>query len=114
MKQETKGKIFVGMIISVLAFGFASGTGIFMGINPFHSIGVLNLTNQGEFPDIYTTPYTGKNQTNTTQPKPIQPTPPIEPVRNDTDPPEENKTNGTIIHWYIFLSVKEDNYPPVN
>ena len=52
MKQETKGKIFVGMIISVLAFGFATGTGIFIGANPLNSIGVLNLTNQGEFPTI--------------------------------------------------------------
>jgi hypothetical protein len=70
MKQETQGKIFVGMIISVLAFGFATGTGIFIGANPLNSIGVLNLTNQGEFPSIYTTPNNvgTTNKANTTQP----------------------------------------------
>ena len=69
MKQETQGKIFVGMIISVLAFGFATGTGIFIGANPLNSIGVLNLTNQGEFPSIYTTPNNvgTTNKANTTQ-----------------------------------------------
>jgi len=91
MKQETKGKIFVGMIISVLAFGFATGTGIFIGTNPFNSVGMVNLTNQGEFPNIYTTPYVDKNKTNTTPTKPIKPEPIID---NDTNPPSDD--NGTI------------------
>ena len=77
MKQETQGKIFVGMIISVIAFGFATGAGIFIGANPLNSIGVLNLINQGEFPAIYTTPNnvgtTSKaNTTQTTQRKQLQ------------------------------------------
>jgi hypothetical protein len=96
MKQETQGKIFVGMIISVLAFGFATGTGIFIGANPLNSIGVLNLTNQGEFPAIYTTPNnvgtTNKaNTTQTTQTKTTTPTTrqnssetPTKPVSNNT------------------------------
>ena len=94
MKEETKGKIFVGMIISVLAFGFATGTGIFLGTNPFNSAGVVNLTNQGDFPNIYTTPYVDKNKTNTTQPNPIIPEPIID---NGTKPPsEDNRTiNGS-------------------
>jgi len=54
MKQEVKGKIFVGMIVSVLAFGFATGTGIFIGANPLNTAGILDLTKQSEFPTIYT------------------------------------------------------------
>ena len=30
MKQEAKGKIFVGMIVSIVAFGFATGTGFLL------------------------------------------------------------------------------------
>ena len=52
MKQEAKGKIFVGMIISIVAFGFATGTGFFIGANPLNSSGVLNLTQQSQFPAI--------------------------------------------------------------
>ena len=55
MKPETKGKIFVGMVISVLAFGLATGTGIFIGANPLSTIGVLNLTHQGQFPSLNST-----------------------------------------------------------
>ena len=72
MRQDVKGKIFVGMIISVLAFGFATGTGILIGSNPLSSIGVMNLTKQGEFPSITTTPNNEINsnnqQTNNTTP----------------------------------------------
>jgi len=72
MRQDVKGKIFVGMIISVLAFGFATGTGILIGSNPLSSVGVMNLTKQGEFPSITTTPNNEINsnnqQTNNTTP----------------------------------------------
>ncbi|MDD3985218.1 MAG: hypothetical protein PHY59_04900 [Methanobacterium sp.] len=91
MKQETKGKIFVGIIISVLAFGFATGTGIFIGTNPFNSAGVVNLTNQGEFPNIYTTPYVDKNKTNTTKVKPIKPESII--PQNDSENDTTNESN---------------------
>jgi hypothetical protein len=71
MRQDIKGKIFVAMIISVVAFGLATGAGIFIGQNPLSSVDVMNLTKQGEFPTIYTTPNnidTSNNQetTNTT------------------------------------------------
>lgn len=71
MKENTKGKLFVGMIISVLAFGFATGAGIFVGSNLLNTIGVMNITKQGEFPSIPSTPNnvgTSNNQqsTNTT------------------------------------------------
>jgi hypothetical protein len=56
MRQDVKGKIFVGMIISVVAFGFATGAGFLIGTNPLSSVGVMNLTKQGEFPSITTTP----------------------------------------------------------
>jgi hypothetical protein len=73
MKENTKGKLFVGMIISVLAFGFATGAGIFVGSNPLNTIGVMNITKEGEFPSIPSTPNnvgTSNNQqsTNTTNP----------------------------------------------
>ena len=71
MKENTKGKFFVGMIVSILAFGFATGAGIFVGSNPLNTIGVMNITKQGEFPSIPSTPNnvgTSYNQqsTNTT------------------------------------------------
>ncbi|MTK63009.1 MAG: hypothetical protein F8N15_00290 [Methanobacterium sp.] len=52
MKQEAKGKIFVGMIVSIVAFGFATGTGFLMGANPINTNGILNLTQQSQFPSI--------------------------------------------------------------
>ncbi len=72
MRQDVKGKIFVGMIISVLAFGLATGTGILIGANPLSSVGVMNLTQQGQFPSITTTPNnevnSGNQQTNNSTP----------------------------------------------
>jgi hypothetical protein len=64
MRQDVKGKIFVGMIISVLAFGLATGTGILIGANPLSSVGVMNLTQQGQFPSITTTPNNEVNSNN--------------------------------------------------
>lgn len=52
MKQEAKGKIFVGMIVSIVAFGFATGTGFLMGANPINTNGILNLTQQSQFPTL--------------------------------------------------------------
>lgn len=88
MKQETQGKIFVGMIISVIAFGFATGAGIFIGANSLNSIGVLNLTNQGEFPAIYTTPNNvgTTRKTNTTQ---------TTPTKTTTETPTNQKSSKT-------------------
>ena len=79
MRQDIKGKIFVAMVISVVAFGLATGAGIFIGQNPLSSVGVMNLTKQGEFPTIYTTPSnagTSNNQetTNTTTTTTTNPT----------------------------------------
>jgi hypothetical protein len=72
MRQDVKGKIFVGMIISVLAFGLATGTGILIGANPLSSVGVMNLTKQGEFPSITTTP---NNEVNSNNPETNNSTP---------------------------------------
>ena len=52
MKEKVKGKIFVGMIISLLAFGLATGTSVVLGTNPLNSSGILNLTQQGQFPSL--------------------------------------------------------------
>ncbi|UTB33003.1 MAG: hypothetical protein NKF70_01645 [Methanobacterium sp. ERen5] len=71
MKQEAKGKIFVGMIVSIVAFGFATGTGFFMGANPINTNGILNLTQQSQFPSIpasQTTNPTVKTTNQTTVP----------------------------------------------
>ena len=58
MKEKIKGKIFVGMIISLLAFGFATGASIFIGTNPLNSSEIMNLTQQGQFPSL---PYSPNN-----------------------------------------------------
>jgi hypothetical protein len=60
MKEKIKGKIFVGMIISLLAFGLATGASIFIGTNPLNSSGIMNLTQQGQFPSL---PYSPTNVT---------------------------------------------------
>lgn len=79
MRQDVKGKIFVGMIISVVAFGFATGAGLIIGTNPLSSVGVMNLTKQGEFPSITTTP---NNEINSN-----------DQVTNNTTTPTTTSTN---------------------
>jgi hypothetical protein len=98
MKQEAKGKIFVGMIISVLAFGFATGTGVFIGANPLDSVGIMNLTKQGEFPTITsdvsnsgTTNIKNSTQTTTVQPK----TTPTKTTNSSTTPTKTNTTTNS-------------------
>jgi hypothetical protein len=97
MKQEAKGKIFVGMIISVLAFGFATGTGVFIGANPLDSVGIMNLTKQGEFPTI-TSDVSNSGTTNTknntqtiVQPK----TTPTKTTNSSTTPTKTNTTTNS-------------------
>ncbi len=90
MKENTKGKIFVGMIISVLAFGLATGTGIFIGANPLNTIGVMNLTHQGEFPVIPSTPNTGTtNNLNTST------TPTKQVTQQTTTTPNTGNSSGS-------------------
>lgn len=67
MKQEAKGKIFVGMMVSIVAFGFATGAGVFMNTNPLSSVGIMNLTHQSEFPTITTQPSTVPTSQNNKQ-----------------------------------------------
>ena len=64
MKEKIKGKIFVGMIISLLAFGLATGASIFVGTNPLNSSGIMNLTQQGQFPSL---PFSPSNATSNNQ-----------------------------------------------
>jgi hypothetical protein len=64
MKEKIKGKIFVGMIISLLAFGLATGASIFIGTNPLNSSGIMNLTQQGQFPSL---PYSPTNVTSNSE-----------------------------------------------
>ena len=102
MKEDTKGKIFVGMVISVLAFGLATGTGIFIGANPLSTIGVLNLTHQGQFPSINSTPNTAGtiNNLNTNTTTPTQQTQKTTTPTNNNGsssntPPKNNQTSGS-------------------
>ena len=64
MKEKIKGKIFVGMIISLLAFGLATGASIVIGTNPFNSTTITNLTQQGQFPSL---PFSPSNTTSNNQ-----------------------------------------------
>ena len=64
MKEKIKGKIFVGMVISLLAFGLATGTSVVLGTNPLNSSGIMNLTQQGQFPSL---PFSPSNVTSTNQ-----------------------------------------------
>ena len=104
MKENTKGKIFVGMVISVLAFGLATGTGIFIGANPLSTIGVLNLTHQGQFPSINSTPNTvgtinNLNTNTTTTPTQQSTQKTTTPTNNNgsssNTPPKNNQTSGS-------------------
>jgi len=95
MRQDVKGKIFVGMIISVLAFGLATGTGILIGANPLSSVGVMNLTKQGEFPSITTTP---NNEINSNNPETNNSTPTTTSTPTQTTQvkkPTKTTTNST-------------------
>jgi hypothetical protein len=104
MKQEAKGKIFVGMIVSIVAFGFATGTGFLLGANPLNSQGVLNLTQQSQFPSI---PYSNTNNTvqnsqaNTTQSSSssssnvVTPTNPNTSDNSSSNTPSSNKSSNS-------------------
>lgn len=102
MRQDIKGKIFVGMVISVLAFGFATGTGIFIGANPLNTIGVMNLTKQGEFPTITSTPNnvgTSNNLNTTTQTKQITQTTTTPSTKNSSSSsPKSNRTSNNQVN----------------
>jgi hypothetical protein len=101
MKQEAKGKIFVGMIISIVAFGFATGTGFILGANPLNSSGVLNLTQQSQFPAIPASTHNNVTTTQNSQSSSNQSTT-VTPTKNPTNsgnssntPTNNNKTSNS-------------------
>jgi hypothetical protein len=64
MRPETNGKVAVGLIVSLLAFGLGTGTAIFSGYNNYSTnLTQINITPPGELPPIFTT----TNPTNTSQ-----------------------------------------------
>lgn len=67
MRQDAKAKIFVGMLVSVVAFGFATGAGVFMNTNPMSTAGIMNFTQQSDFPSITTQPSNYSNTLNVKQ-----------------------------------------------
>ena len=87
MKEKIKGKIFVGMIISLLAFGLATGASIFVGTNPLNSSGIMNLTQQGQFPSL---PFSPNNATSNNQ-QTVNTTPTTTPTTN----PQQTTTPST-------------------
>ena len=96
MKEKIKGKIFVGMIVSLLAFGLATGTSIVIGTNPLNSSGIINLTQQGQFPSLPFSPtnVTSNNQeavNTTTTPQQTTTTPTN--TQQTTTTPTKNSSN---------------------
>ncbi|MGZ4857223.1 MAG: hypothetical protein ACXVZU_02520 [Methanobacteriaceae archaeon] len=64
MRPETNGKLAVGLIVSLLAFGLGTGTAIFSGFNSYsNNLTTTNITPPGELPPIFTT----TNPINTSQ-----------------------------------------------
>jgi hypothetical protein len=94
MKAETQGKLMVAMMVSILAFGSATGTALLMGYyqNPDQ---ILNLTKPGEFPYIQIIRPNINNASNSQQnfvePSPNYSTNPTNPSSNQ----QNNNTNST-------------------
>lgn len=105
MKEKVKGKIFVGMIISILAFGLATGTSIVIGTNSLNNSGIMNITQQGQFPSIPFTPnnnVSNNQQVVNTSPTPSQSNsgqqvinPPANTPTNNNSNTNKSKTNNT-------------------
>jgi len=75
MRAKTKGRVAVGLILSLIAFGLGTGTAIISGHNQYPSNLTINTTPPSELPPIFTT----TNPTNTSQNNQsnIQPNPTI-------------------------------------
>lgn len=104
MKQEAKGKIFVGMIVSIVAFGFATGTGFLMGANPINTNGILNLTQQSQFPTLPASTNTNVKTSNQTtnvqsgqsgQSNTVTPSNPTNSGNSSNKPSNSNKTGNS-------------------
>ena len=100
MKPESKGKIFIALVISLVAFGFGTGAGIFVGNYPMTNSSFLNLTKQGEFPALYSEPLNStlinNSQPATTTPNEQvyqEPANPTNPVKNSSN--SSNSSNKT-------------------
>jgi hypothetical protein len=98
MKEKIKGKIFVGMIISLLAFGLATGASVIIGTNPLNSSGIINLTQQGQFPSLPFSPtnVTSNNQeavNTTTTPQQTTTTTTPTNTQHTTTTPTSNSSN---------------------
>jgi hypothetical protein len=91
MKPETKGRVAVGLIISLLAYGLGTGTAIFSGYNNYSiNITQTNTTPPGELPPIFTT----NNNTNTNQniPSNVQSNPPTNSAKDNLENPSNQST----------------------
>jgi len=71
MRPETKGRVAVGLIVSLLAFGLGTGTAIFSGYNNYSiNLTQTNITPPGELPPIFTTTNTNQNSQSSVQSHP--------------------------------------------
>jgi hypothetical protein len=64
MRPKTKGRVAVGLIVALLAFGLGTGTAIFSGYNQYSTNLTLINTTQPELPPIFTTTNLSNNSQN--------------------------------------------------
>lgn len=97
MKPETQGKLMVAMLVSLLAFGFGTGTilltGQYQTSNPTTS---FNTTKQSDLPVI---PNSNQNKVDTTTPSTPStsnnPSTPSTPTDSDSGQSNQNNNPGS-------------------
>jgi hypothetical protein len=105
MKPETEGKIVVALIVSLIAFGFGSASGIFMNISKNSLSSIQFSSNNQEIPPLVLTPNPSNIQ-NTEQPSQPQNSnnnfktvyvenQSSENTQKNQNPPPQNRTNRT-------------------
>lgn len=103
MKAEIQGKLMVAMLVSIMAFGFGTGTVLVTGQFPsLDSPNMFNTTQNSDLPAIYdSNQYSNTGTTDTSTPKtPTSPSTPTGGQSNSQDnqnnnPPSSNNTNTT-------------------
>ncbi len=97
MKPEIQGKLMVAMVVSLMAFGFGTGTVLVTGQFPsLDSPNTFNTTQNSDLPAIYDSNQYSNTDTST----PETPTSPTGGQSNSQDnqndnPPSSNNTNTT-------------------
>jgi len=100
MKAEIQGKLMVAMLVSIMAFGFGTGTILVTGQFPsLDSPNMFNTTQNSDLPAIYdSNQYSNTSTTDTSTPEtPTSPSTPTGGQSNSQDngndnPPSSNNT----------------------